>query len=663
MIVAINYADPKYRKTQRFNSATAIYKGKVDKVISYSPKDIDTSFRNKNKMILEKKRGNGYWLWKPYFIEKTLHLLRENDYLVYLDSGAFYMNDVRYLIREMDKDQQDVMTFELPFREKCYTKQDIFIVLGCDNAMYTDTNQRMATMIIVKKTAHAMQFVQEWLYDCQQGTLITDERNHMGKRNNKGFVENRHDQSIFSVLSKKYHFKAYRDPSQYGRFPDIFWKTGIERLESHSQYPQIIAAHKCPEVNKRLYWQHLLYAYAPRTFVWFCNECISRYSRKQDGCSFAVLTDNMPIKEEAYGYGMYKVVNKLIDASGSYIDTIIITDKNFCKDKLDPSLEKKTILRNKFHKIHGDRLADLYFLLEIWKPIRALRRKGIQKIFIPLGADYKELRRAYLVSKCYHLPVNIYVVDDFIEYQRLNRITDEKTKKAIVRYLKEMKQIFVISDGMKERIFDLTGKKSVLLPIPYDGKKMNGAGIPSQLQIMYLGNINDLYIQGIRDAAEVIDKINAERNLDIRLIFTYRNTKEVKREIGNYKCIRSQRIEEESELRKEIRRSLFCIMPYSEDTRFGLLQNTSFPSKLIEYMSSARSIVIYGNEKNTAQAYFEANGLLMVIHGRDKELLEKCILDHIEKRPDYNKEYTTLLRKKHSYKYVKDRLVWNMRGN
>lgn len=100
MIVAVNYSDWKYKKAQKFNSITAIEKGKVDKVISYSPKDIDMEFRKKNASILSQDRGNGFWLWKPYIIKKTLDSLHENDYLIYLDSGAFYMNNVQYLIKK-----------------------------------------------------------------------------------------------------------------------------------------------------------------------------------------------------------------------------------------------------------------------------------------------------------------------------------------------------------------------------------------------------------------------------------------------------------------------------------------------------------------------------------------------------------------------------------
>lgn len=269
MIVAINYANSKYKKAQKINSLTAKYIGRVDKVISYTPGDIDKKFIQKNKEILSQKRGNGYWLWKPYIIKKTLGTMHNNDYLVYLDSGAFYINNVLHLIKEMEKESQYIMAFELPFKERFYTKRDVFAYMNCDTSLYTETNQRMATMIIIKKTEKSVQFVDEWLEYGQLGFIITDARNNIGKSNYSGFIENRHDQSIFSVLSKKYKINAYRDPSQFGRFADIFWRQPIGKTENKIMYPQIIAVHRFPEVSMRVFIEQILFAYAPKQLIKF----------------------------------------------------------------------------------------------------------------------------------------------------------------------------------------------------------------------------------------------------------------------------------------------------------------------------------------------------------------------------------------------------------
>ena len=656
MIVAINYADLKFKKAQKFNKATAIHKGKVDEVVSYSPQDIDTLFHDKNSSILKQKRGNGYWLWKPYFIERTLEGLREGDYLVYLDSGAFYIRDVRYLIRQMEKDSQDIMAFELPFKEKRYTKRDVFVAMGCDEAKYTDTNQRMATMIVFKKSGQSMQFVKEWLYYCQYEDIITDAPNHLGGDNYREFADHRHDQSIFSVLSKKYDMKAYRDPSQFGRLTEMFWGSSMDKLTTEPCYPQIIAEHREYEVNRNLLWEQMIYAYAPKRIARLYHEGF--FGKLQTKNKIAVLTDNMPIKEEVYGYGMYKVVNRLLKALGGVADTVIITDRNYDAVKIDSALEGKIVTANKFHNMNH-KFSDICFLIETGRAISSLRKKGIRKVFIPLGADYEELKRAYLLSRVYHINVSVYIVDDFIEYQRkiIGNAEGFKLEQRVVKYLKEINRIFVISKGMKERIDSLTGKRTILLPLPYEVREkdiMNGA---VQSQIMFIGSINKLYIQGIKDIAEVVDKVNREKELNIKLLFTYKNATEVKRLVGNYKCICSQRFEEEGELRKEMRKSMFCIMPYSDDDAFALLQRTSFPSKLIEYMSSARFIVVYGNDQNAAQQYFDENNLPQVIHGRDKDLLEKCIVKLMEEPADYGKAYTNVLKKRHSFKCIREKLI------
>lgn len=655
MIVAINYSDWKYKKAQKFNSITATQKGKVDKVISYSPKNIDTEFRKKNASILNQDRGNGFWLWKPYIIKKTLDSLQQNDYLIYLDSGAFYMNNVQYLIKVMEKEKQDIMAFELPFKERHYSKRDVFICMGCDEPRYTDTNQRMATMIIIKKTNRAQCFTNEWLQFAQMEDIITDAKNHMGKYNYNGFVDNRHDQSVFSILSKKYKIKAFRDPSQYGRFPKLFWSRKIEVSEDATNYPQIIAEHRFSEVTKGVFWEQMLFAYAPEIFLKYYLKFGFSLKARSHREKIAILTDNMPIKESAYGFGMYKVVNRLVMALRDDVDTIICTDNNFQMKNIESVLENKIVLSNKFHSLRNNNLADICFLTELCKEIYKLKNKGIQKLFIPLGADYRELKRAYLCSKVYHLSVSIYIVDDFLEYNQFfsrTSIEYQKLKKNIINYLKAMDCIFVISKGMQDRIYDLTGRWAVLLPIPYENKKIFETSERALMQVLFLGSINRLYIQGIQDMAEIIDNLNEKENLQIRFRFTYKSIAEVKQIIGNYKCIISRHIETEVELKKEMRDSIFCFMPYSDDESLSLMQYTSFPSKLVEYMSSARSIVIYGNEKNSAKSYFEENKLPQVIVGRDKEMLEKCILQHIEQNKDYSKQYNNILKKNHSFNSI-----------
>ncbi len=71
-----------------------------------------------------------------------------------------------------------------------------------------------------------MAFVSEWLTYAQDSRAITDDKNVLGKPNYDDFRENRHDQTILSLLAKKWNLKIYPDPSQYGKtkrpYPSIF---------------------------------------------------------------------------------------------------------------------------------------------------------------------------------------------------------------------------------------------------------------------------------------------------------------------------------------------------------------------------------------------------------------------------------------------------------
>ena len=98
MIVAVNYANDLYKETQKYCTHTA-YKYGVDKVFEYSPKDIGFDFYKKNKSILDQKRGNGYWLWKPYIISETLKKIEYGDFLLYIEAGRYFIGNVNNLLK------------------------------------------------------------------------------------------------------------------------------------------------------------------------------------------------------------------------------------------------------------------------------------------------------------------------------------------------------------------------------------------------------------------------------------------------------------------------------------------------------------------------------------------------------------------------------------
>jgi hypothetical protein len=210
----INFSKGRYLESQKYCSESAKRAG-FDEVISYTDKDIDPDFYSKNVNILSQPRGAGYWLWKPYFINKTIEKMNFGDLLVYSDSGSFYQSSPNPLFDLIKKDPNGVLSFELKgLIENVYTKRDAFVLMGLDESKYTDSSQREATYIWLIKNEFTINLVKEYLDYAQDERIITDMVSV--NQNYETFKDHRHDQSIWSLLCKKYEIEPHRLISQHG---------------------------------------------------------------------------------------------------------------------------------------------------------------------------------------------------------------------------------------------------------------------------------------------------------------------------------------------------------------------------------------------------------------------------------------------------------------
>lgn len=242
MRLLINYANHVFRKQQLLNSRTGKEVALFDEVTSYSPADIEPDFFERNRKILSRKRGNGYWLWKPYFIRRSLERLHSGDFLFYCDSGAYFIKPVAPLIDASLETGQDIIIFELPNRERVWTKRDAFVLMDCDSPEYSESNQRLASFSLWKKSRFTMDFLHEYLRYAEDERVITDLENQCGLPDYPGFRGHRHDQSVLSLLTKRHGLIAYRNPSQYGnrlkqRYPNSTYGQLIEHTRGRDNSP------------------------------------------------------------------------------------------------------------------------------------------------------------------------------------------------------------------------------------------------------------------------------------------------------------------------------------------------------------------------------------------------------------------------------------------
>ena len=199
-------------KTRLMNQAKEFYPFKTMK--AYGPEDLPTDFTQKFKSILDLKRGGGYWIWKPLIIKQKLAEMQENEFLIYLDAGCHFnkngMNRFNEYIDLLTKSEYGILSFQMSGnigsgsleKEKCWTTKEIFNYFKVEpDSEIGNSGQYINTCFIIKKNKHFLKLLDLFLKALhEQPLMFTDYYNTMPQH--PEFKENRHDQSVFSILRK-----------------------------------------------------------------------------------------------------------------------------------------------------------------------------------------------------------------------------------------------------------------------------------------------------------------------------------------------------------------------------------------------------------------------------------------------------------------------------
>lgn len=192
--------------------------GIFDHIYGFKENDLkaDTDFWNRHGDFLVKTRGFGYWLWKPYLIQKIYNQMDDGDVLVYCDCGNEL--DVRKkdkILTLFDIVQTDLLLGSYPaehleeripyLNEINWCKRDLLHFLHVeDDDEILQTNQRQANTLVILKCSRTKYLIRDWCTITNNHyRLIDDSPSKIP--NYDCFIEHRHDQSVFSILSKKYN--------------------------------------------------------------------------------------------------------------------------------------------------------------------------------------------------------------------------------------------------------------------------------------------------------------------------------------------------------------------------------------------------------------------------------------------------------------------------
>ena len=171
--------------------------------------------------LVPEVRGFGYWVWKPAVILQALAALDEGDLVLYADIGCHFNTRATERLATyfltLDEDDKGIVCFQakppngplvwdgrfLPnFVDAAWTKGDLLDFFGVRSRLdIVETGTIGAGVILLKKCGFVESLINKWLATMVNNWNLVDD-SESTTANHPWFVENRHDQSVFSILAK-----------------------------------------------------------------------------------------------------------------------------------------------------------------------------------------------------------------------------------------------------------------------------------------------------------------------------------------------------------------------------------------------------------------------------------------------------------------------------
>ena len=213
----ITYGNAKFENAKTRIVKEAHVFGEFTSVKAFGPEHLPKDFTNNYQQILNMPRGGGYWIWRPIIIQQALDKINDGEYLVYLDAGCTINTKGKHRFNEYlqllddNKNKYGILSFQMSGnngpgsleKEKFWTTKQIFDYFEIEpDSSIGNSGQYLGGVLVMKKNEHLLTYMKEYTKTILSNpVLCTDYFNN--QLQHQEFRENRHEQSITSILRKK----------------------------------------------------------------------------------------------------------------------------------------------------------------------------------------------------------------------------------------------------------------------------------------------------------------------------------------------------------------------------------------------------------------------------------------------------------------------------
>lgn len=208
----ITYGDEKFIEAKRKIVDEAQQTGEFDEVVPYGYDDLSDEL--KVSEIIKEPRGGGLWSWKPDVIWSTMKKANDGDIIVYCDSGCTVQKSKEWRWYWRKLEYHDIIAQRILMRNDHYTRKELLDkYIEINGQGWPLCYQYQATVLLLVVGDFTRMLVKEWreimLY---QPHLAKDVTPQERPNQHSTFVENRHDQAVYSTMIYKYlRIPKYRD--------------------------------------------------------------------------------------------------------------------------------------------------------------------------------------------------------------------------------------------------------------------------------------------------------------------------------------------------------------------------------------------------------------------------------------------------------------------
>jgi hypothetical protein len=243
-VILINYADDRFghkgkafKANQRAMSESALAHG-VDAVISWDWKMLsNTEFYRHHKGYFDQKYHLNGFVFKPFITSVSFKEINYGDIIIYYDSGDgchLFDTNVSPLV-EMCLANNGTLIHQWGDSNRMWTKRDCFYFMGLDHQAAHNAIAMQATWFVIEKNDFTVGLAHEYLHYTLDERVASYQNDRVcGLPDLPGFIENRGDQSVLSLLAYKYQLRTFRgaggrDNRVIGNF--IRWHTLAGRCQ------------------------------------------------------------------------------------------------------------------------------------------------------------------------------------------------------------------------------------------------------------------------------------------------------------------------------------------------------------------------------------------------------------------------------------------------